>query len=124
MANELKLNRQNLLKYYKSGDTVEVDEPYTVHDVTGTEYIDTILSIGTSAETVTKSDIGTWGIVYLENLDTTNYVEVGDDADNPTIKLYASGSGVNWCLAPWGATNISLKANTAACRVKVKGIEV
>jgi hypothetical protein len=124
MANELKLNRAELLHFYKDGDEVIIDLPFTVHDVTGTEYLDTVLSIGTSAETVGKGDIGTWGAVYLENKDTSNYVEVGDDADNPSIKLYASGSGVNWCLVPWGATNISLKANTAACRVRVVGIEL
>ena len=94
-------------------------------DVTGETPLSGRMSVGISAETIPKGDIGTIGAVVLWNLDTTNYIEAGDDADSPSIKLFPNdGSGLNYCLVPWGATNVSVKANLSACEMDYILVEV
>ncbi len=93
-------------------------------DVTGETAISSRMSVGTSAETIPKGDIGTIGAIVLWNHDTTNYIEVGDDADSPSIKLFNDGGGLNYCLVCWNATNVSVKANTAACEMSYILVEV
>lgn len=118
MANEIAV--QMLLRMKISGeDPVEIDTLTQYFDMTGTEYVSGIFSIGTSAETIGKGDVGTWGWVYMKNLDSTNFVEGGDDADNPSIAMEAGEP----FLGRWKATNVSLKADTAACRVQFLGLE-
>ena len=118
MANEIAVRM--ILRLAESGeDPHEVDTFTKYFDMTGTEYLDTIISVGTAAETVPKGDIGTWGFVYMKNLDSTNFVEGGDDADSPSMKMLAGEP----FLGRWNATNISLKADTATCRVRVLGLE-
>ena len=118
MANEIAVRM--FLRLVESGeDPHEVDTFTKYFDMTGTEYLDTIISVGTSAETVPKGDIGTWGWLYMRNLDSTNFVEGGDDADNPSIAMEAGEP----FLGRWKATNISLKADSAACRMRILGLE-
>lgn len=77
---------------------------------------DTKLSIGTSEEAVTFTDITTNGWAFLQNMDTTNYVEWG------TTGAYIGRMRAGETAGPFrvnaGAT-LYLKANTAACRVRV-----
>ena len=93
-------------------------------DVTGETAISGRMSVGLTAETIPKGDIGTIGTVILWNHDTTNFISAGDDADNPTIKLFADGVGLNFSLVAWGATNVSVKADTAACEMDYILVEV
>jgi hypothetical protein len=80
----------------------------------------TVQAIGTSAENLGKpADMATIGWVYLHCLDATNYVEFGDDADAPSIKLKAGEE----CFVRWNATNVSAKANTASCDVEYELFE-
>jgi len=62
--------------------------------------------------------LGTPGYVYVRNMDTTNYVEVGITASY-TIKLLAG----DFALFP-AAAAIYAKANTAACNVEYIIIEL
>jgi len=73
----------------------------------------------TKGNLIKPVDMATVGWVYLHNMDTTNYVEFGDDADNPSIKLKAGEE----TFVRWGATNVSAKANTAGCDVEYLMIE-
>lgn len=118
MANEIAVRM--MLRLKESGEPgVDIDTLTQYFDMTGTEYVYGIFSIGTSAENIAKGDVGTWGWVYMKNLDSTNYVDGGDDADNPSIQMKAGEP----FLGRWNATNVSLKANTAACRVLFLGLE-
>lgn len=76
-----------------------------------------VLSIGTTEESVTLTDIGTVGIAYLYNLDSTNYVEVGFSTGVYGIRLKAGDIPAIFRMNP-GAT-LYLKANTAACKVQI-----
>lgn len=81
-----------------------------------------VLLIGTSEETVTFADVTTPGICYLENLDTTNYVQWGPAAATYQGRLKASDAPACFRLDN-GATTLYLKANTAACKVLIKVYE-
>lgn len=120
MANELLIDC--FLRFKKGNMTPEMVESRPLYQtVTGDVHSCGRQSIGLTAEVIAKpADMGTIGIVYIRNEDTTNFVEVGDDADNPSIKLEPG----QFFLAPWGATNVSCKADTAACVVLFKMFEL
>lgn len=126
MSGELQAAIQLIFKKgNSSARTSPLLEASRYFDVTGETVISGRMEVDiTTAETIPKGDIGTIGTVVLWNHDTTNYIEAGDDADNPTIKLHPDGSGLNFCLVPWGATNVSVKAHTAACEMDYILVEV
>lgn len=77
-----------------------------------------ILEIGTSEEEVTiSSEIGDAGIAFVQNLDPTNFVEVGFETGVYPVKLLA-GQFALIPLAP-ETSSLFLKANTSACDVKL-----
>ena len=75
MANELRIEAQ--LEYSKSGVKQNKHDSAYV-DVSGDSFTHVVQEVGTSNELIViGSDVATWGYVYLKNLDSTNYVEVG-----------------------------------------------
>lgn len=119
MANELGI--RIVMDFVKSGSSeVHIDTFTKYFTVSGETAVHSSLSVGTSKENISKpTDMGTIGYVFLYNRDSTNFVEFGDDADLPSIKLKAGEFG----LYRWGATDISAKADTAACIVEYALIE-
>ena len=109
--------------YVKKGDRLPVEIPLEKRfaDMTGDIYNKGQQSIGLTAEVIAKpADMSTIGFVYVKNIDATNFIEIGNDADNPSIKLLAGQS----FSGPWGATNVSCKADTAACLIDFLIIEL
>ncbi len=84
-----------------------------------------VQNIGTSEEEITLlSDITAGNgpyYAYFENLDDTNYVEVGTATTVYWMKMAAGDKA----LIPLNSTvtSIFLKANTAACDVRIKVVE-
>jgi len=78
-------------------------------------------SIGTTEESITLTDVSTNGFVLLHNLDTTNYVQWGFATGVYGGRMKAGETAGPFRLEP-GAT-LYLKANTAACRVRVIAYE-
>lgn len=113
-SNELKFNFS--VEYRKgSGQPIRIRRTQTI-TVTGNNVRGpSVQAIGISAEVLQKpADMGTIGWVYLHNLDTTNFVAFGDDADGPSLKLKAGEAD----FVRWGATDVSAKADTAGCDVE------
>ncbi len=82
-------------------------------DVTGSEYMSGVQSIGTSEEAIEKiTDIGTVGICVFINLDASNYVEIGLTSSY-TVKLKPK----EFCLFRASA-DLYAKADTDAVRLK------
>ena len=109
--------------YVKKGSRQEVEIPLRKKyaDMTGDIYRAGQQEIGTNKENIDKpTAMGTIGFIYIENLDSTNFVEIGDDADNPSLKLLAGQS----FMGPWGATNVSCKADAAAVLIEFVIIEL
>lgn len=75
MANELALSAR--LIFNKGGASARMSEGISV-DVTGDSFTHEVQEIGTSEEILFQgTDLGTLGYVFLKNLDSTNYVQVG-----------------------------------------------
>lgn len=70
------------------------------------------VSVATSATALTVP--ASPGLVFIKNLDATNYVEVGGNTDTDTIKL---SPGYPWAIFALKGTTLYAKANTAACNV-------
>lgn len=88
-------------------------------DQSGAIVYDVTHSVGTTEETAGPSfgDIGTEGTFVVHNLDSTNYVQVGFSTGVYGVRLKPDGLPLVGNLEP-NAT-IYLKANTAACNVRI-----
>lgn len=116
MADEIKstlrVNHSKAPKRNINPDQLSVDQ-------TGTGVYSDTVNIGTSEENVSfSSEVGTEGWLYLENLDSTNYVTWGASATTPTmasIGRLEAGEYAWFRMEP--STTLRMQANTAACEV-------
>lgn len=76
-----------------------------------------VLSIGTSVETITFTDIATEGVLILKNLDATNYVVFGDTSATNLIGKLKPGECAVLRMNP--AATLDMQANTADCDVQI-----
>ena len=84
---------------------------------------DQTLSIGTSEENASFTDITTPGFVVLHNLDSTNFVQYGM-SDGGTMKsLCKLKAGDVHLIRLDASTTLRLKADTSACKVRVMCFE-
>ncbi len=79
---------------------------------------DKVLDIGTSAETVAFGDIATKGYVFLQNLDSTNYVTFGPDSTGQ-VTIGRLNAGEFAMFRADNSTTIKATADTATCKVRV-----
>ena len=80
-------------------------------------YFGGVQIIGTSEEDLAVGDVGTPGFLWLRNLDTTNYIQIGkkvSGAMESSIKLLAGQSA--WL--PSDNITWRAKANTASCKLE------
>lgn len=117
MADEIKINQS--IRCVKSALKHEFTPPQLSLTMTGALIYDVTLSVGTSEETAGPAfgDIGTEGICVVYNLDPTNYVQVGFATTVYGMRLYGAWMPAMFTLEP-NAT-LYLKANTAACNVRI-----
>lgn len=86
--------------------------------MTGSTFYDAVHDIGTTEESVTTfADVGTEGVCVIYNLDTTNYVQVGFSTGVYGMRLKGACFPATFYCEP-GVT-LYLKANTAACKVRI-----
>ncbi len=117
MANELRITAK--LSFNKSSGKVTRGDTAFL-DVTGDAFTHEIQSIGTTEEEIAQgADLGTPGYLWIKNLDSTNYVEVGTSTGVYQVKLLA---GEFAQFRPNGTT-IYGKANTSACLVEYVLVE-
>ena len=92
-------------------DTVLIDQSTA-------RFVDKVLDIGTSAESITFDDITTEGYVMFQNADSTNYVTIGPDSGGQVnlIKLNAGEIAV-FRLDP--AATVKANADTATVKLRV-----
>ena len=81
------------------------------------------LSIGTSIESVTVTDVSNKGWTYIKNLDATNYIEYGPESGTTmaTFGRLLAGEACVLRLSP--AITLQMQANTAACKVQIHCFE-
>lgn len=78
------------------------------------------VTIGTSEEEVAFAELSTKGWVLIRNLDATNFVQWGFATTVYGGKLLAGETAGPFRL---NATSLFLKADTAACKVLIKGYQ-
>lgn len=103
-------------------EQVGVDTGQEINNITttGNEVQEGIQEIGTSEEQITVSaDIAQPGVVWIKNLDSTNFVEVGGATGVYFVRL--NPGEVN--ILRMTGTALFLLADTAACRVQYKIFE-
>lgn len=77
-----------------------------------------VQAIGTSEETLSSGDLTNKGLLWIKNLDTTNYVELGFATGVYPILLEANGGWARFKTST--SATVYLKADTAACNVQYK----
>ena len=75
-----------------------------------------ILSIGTTEETVSFTDVSSEGVAVFQNLDATNFINVGPDSTGIQnfLKIKA---GEHCFLRLHPGITVKAKADTAACKM-------
>jgi hypothetical protein len=93
-----------------------------VIDMSGDDMLCNTQAIGTSAELVSFGEItGAPSVLFVKNLDSTNYVELGGDSGLTVFKLKLPAGHVAM-FQPSSAT-LYAKANTAAVNLLVFATE-
>lgn len=96
--------------------------PYTLTtDQTGNGVDDRTYSVGTTEETITFTDFTNSGLIGVANEDSTNYVDFGFSTGSYPLQLLKNEAYV-FRLSP-STTTLYVRANTAACEVRVFGVE-
>lgn len=111
MADELNITIS--FNFEKSGSQPIAIAPSDVVTVAGSYVAQATQLIGTSDETLTyPADLATVGYCVFQNLDGTNYIEIGNDGSNYPVRLKAGEIAV----FRFNGT-VHAKANTAACKL-------
>ena len=118
MANEITISAS--LDFSKGGIGSSLSDTSLQFDVTGTDYHQGTMQVGTSAETLNLGDITTPGYCYMKNYDATNYVEViGVNTETATIKLKAG----EVALFRFASAAPEVQANTSIVQIDYLLIE-
>lgn len=118
MANEITLQLAMERRHAtNTGDTHFVPARRYQIDQAGVGQDDRKHTIGTTEESITFTDIATNGVVFMENMDTTNFVEWGYSTGVYGGRMLAGEPAGPFRLNT--GASLYMKADTAACRVRV-----
>lgn len=116
MANEITKNFR--ISASKSGATILFAPAQSREDMTGSALMQNTQNIGTSSEVIVFGSIsGAPGLVIIQNLDSTNFVEIGGDS-GLTVHKQKIPAGKEIVMRPTSGT-IYAKADTAACEILI-----
>lgn len=112
MANEINVNVSCAIS--ASGQTVNGIGTFQA-DLGGGGFLGNEQTIGTASELLVIGDVSTPAVVFIKNLDETNYIEVDNvtSFDNWPLKLFPGQAII---VTPQTGV-IYCKANTAACKI-------
>ena len=120
MANEIQVTAGLLVK--KGGLSFSFPAVPQFHDQTGLGGpTPGYLTIGTTEESVSFSELSTAGWCVMQNLDGTNYVQWGFSAGVYGGRMNPGETAGPFRLEP--GTTLRLKANAAACKVLIYALE-
>ena len=118
MADEITVNSS--LQYVKGGRTLlsrgVINQKATQ---TGNNTGGGIFTCTTAERALAISEVATAGWTWIQNLDATNYVEIGPATGSYLLKLKA---GVG-CAVPLDKTTLYVKANAASVDVEIWMLE-
>ena len=121
MADEIQVNAR--VQITNSGYTDQWVFPSTRFDQSAVGAHNPIIDVGTSEEVISQGDVSTPGMVIFQNLDSTNYVEIGPESGGslvPFIRLNAGEFALLW-LTP--SVTLRAQANTASVKLMMRLME-
>jgi hypothetical protein len=101
------------LNYAKGGAELNINKSATF-DSANALSADNIQKVGTVEESVFVGDVTNAIYVFVQNTDTTNYVQIGTAADEYSIRLKPG----QFAIFPPDASTLKAKANVAECAVR------
>lgn len=109
MADEITYSAK--LAFSKGGAAIKREPAAVTVNMTGDHAIYNVQEIGVAAENLVKGEVGTPGFVWVKNLDSANFVEIGydDTGFKPTIKLLFG----EWNVFRSAQATLQAKADTA-----------
>lgn len=118
MANEITLtiNAQLVNGYLR--DTFAPGAEQITQTTRGSH--ETVWVVGTSEEDLSIGDVATPGRVFLKNLDTTNYVDIGPKSGGSMVAAIRLSPGESHTFKSGPSVTWRAVANNAACRVLTK----
>lgn len=120
MANEITITHS--LRLVNGQYRHEFSPGAVVVSQTGNKFMDAVVNVGTTEETLSFGDLSTVGIIEIVNLDATNYVELGFSTGVYGDKLSAA-KYIPHRYERNGSATFYVKANTAACNIRVIAYE-
>jgi hypothetical protein len=81
------------------------------------------LSIGTSEEAITFTDVGTLGWCWIKNLDATNFVKWGPESAGAMVAVGKLKAGESCVFRLMTGVTLRMQADTAACKVQIHCFE-
>lgn len=117
MADEIYYASRIILTNGAVSDEYKFDKNLVTQTASG--LFKNVWNVGTTEETLTITDISTLGIVYLINLDTTNYVQIGVSTGVYFCRLKPSASDIPACFRLEPGVTLYGKANTSPVKVLV-----
>jgi hypothetical protein len=120
MANEIQITagisvRKGSLVFQEQATTYTIDMTGTGGPTPG------FISVGTVEESTTFPELTTEGMLFMKNLDATNYVQWGFATGVYGGRIKPGETAGPFRMEP--SLTLYLKANVAACRVLVYGFE-
>jgi len=82
-----------------------------------------IQEIGTGYEVIGKGDVSTEGYVYIANLDSTNFVQIGTDGGAALVPIMRLNAGEAQLFRLDAAATLYAEADTAAVDIDVLILE-
>lgn len=113
MANEIK---QTIALLVSNGEYSQSVQKTLTQDQSGLGASSGIVIVGTSEETLSFTDITTEGVLFLQNLDATNYVTYGPDSTGMVSFGRLNPGEVHMLRLSPGLT-FKWQANTASVKV-------
>lgn len=124
MSNEL--NAVASLNFNKGGANLGVANQNAT-DISGSLYADVIRLVPTSPTVITFGNITGVGWFMVQNLDNTNYVDIGFDGSTWPIRLKAdqnSGNTGGFVLAQGNSCTVYGRSNTSPCNVSARAVDL
>ena len=81
------------------------------------------LSIGTSEEAITFTDVGTLGWCWIKNLDSTNFVKWGPENAGAMVVVGKLKAGESCVFRLMTGVTLRMQSDTAACKVQIHCFE-
>lgn len=84
---------------------------------------DQVITVGTSEEDISFTDITTPGVCVLHNLDSTNFVKYGPKSGGSMVEMGRLKPGDKQVIRFGSSVTLRMVADTASCKVRIMCLE-